>query len=77
MEMPTSAASAQNPLQGNSVVQVQQFFTVDKVAELLSVDTAFVIGLIRDGNLKTVKMNPEKVRIPADSLSRYLSTLSE
>jgi excisionase family DNA binding protein len=77
MDVPVTTQNANNLGQGNLVAQVQQFFTVEKVAELLSVDIAFVMALIRDKKLKTVKMNPETVRIPAESLSQYLSTLSE
>lgn len=77
MEVPVTAGNANNLERASSAAQIQQFFTVEKAAELMSVDTAFVMALIRDGKLKTVKMNPETVRIPADSLSQYLSSLSE
>jgi excisionase family DNA binding protein len=54
---------------------VDQLYTVHKVAELLSVDEAFVQNLIRSGKLRQLKLDLETVRVPESSLSRYLSWL--
>lgn len=52
-----------------------QINTVNKVAELLSVEEAFVIKLLAQGNLRQVKLDATMTRIPASSLTKYISKL--
>jgi excisionase family DNA binding protein len=54
---------------------VDQLYTVNKVAELLSVEEAFVTKLLREGKLRQVKLDENLTRIPASSLKKYLAQL--
>ncbi len=54
---------------------LEQLYTAHKVAELLSVEEAFVLNLVRTGKLRLVKLDAETVRIPASSVARFLSSL--
>jgi excisionase family DNA binding protein len=54
---------------------VEQMYTVGKVAELLSVDESFVMNLLKNGKLRQVNLDAEKIRIPESSLAHYLSAL--
>ena len=56
---------------------VEQLYTIHRVAELLSVDTPFVLQLIKTGKLLELKLNPETSRIPESSVGRYLSGLEQ
>jgi cytohesin len=54
---------------------VEQLYTPRKVAELLSVDEAFVSKLIVQKTLRHVKLDENTVRIPVGSVQRYLAKL--
>jgi excisionase family DNA binding protein len=54
---------------------IDQLYTVNKVAELLSVEEAFVTKLLREGKLRQVKLDEMLTRIPASSLKKYLAKL--
>ena len=54
---------------------LQQLYTVHKVAELLSVEEAFVLNLIAKGKLRKVKLDADTVRIPASSVAQFLASL--
>jgi excisionase family DNA binding protein len=56
---------------------VEQLYTIHRVAELLSVDTPFVLQLIKTGKLRELKLDPETSRIPESSVGRYLSGLEQ
>lgn len=51
---------------------VEQLYTVQKVAELLSVDDTFVSNLITTRQITSIKLNADTLRIPAGSVQRYL-----
>lgn len=55
---------------------VEQLYTVHKVTELLSVDEAFVAGLVKSGKLRQVYLDRQTPRIPESSLGRYISSLN-
>lgn len=54
---------------------VDQLYTVGKVAELLSVEEAFVTKLLNEGKLRQVKLDANMTRIPASSLRKYIAKL--
>jgi excisionase family DNA binding protein len=54
---------------------VEQLLTIGKVAELLSVEEAFVTKLLADGKLRHVKLDTNITRIPASSLRKYITKL--
>jgi excisionase family DNA binding protein len=54
---------------------VDQLYTISKVAELLSVEEAFVTKLLAEGKLRQVKLDATKTRIPASSLKKYIAKL--
>jgi cytohesin len=54
---------------------VEQLLTIGKVAELLSVEEAFVTKLLADGKLRHVKLDANMMRIPASSLRKYIAKL--
>jgi excisionase family DNA binding protein len=54
---------------------IDQLYTVNKVAELLSVEEAFVTKLLAEGKLRQVKLDATMTRIPASSLRKYISKL--
>ena len=56
---------------------IDQLYTVQKVAELLSVDDAFVVELINSKKLTGIKLNDQMTRIPAGSIQCYLSKLTK
>lgn len=56
---------------------VEQHFTIHKVAELLSVEEAFVHQLIKTRKLRQLKLDAETTRIPESSLGRYLAGLKD
>jgi len=49
-----------------------QLYTIGKVAELLSVEEAFVSDLLKGGKLRKVRLTADSVRIPASSLRNYI-----
>lgn len=59
-----------------SEVGVEQLLTVNKVAELLSVDDAFVLDLIKARKITCLKLDEKTTRIPTGSVQRYLSKLA-
>jgi cytohesin len=54
---------------------LEQLYTVHKLAELLSVEEAFVLNLVKTGKLRQIKLDAETVRIPASSVARFLASL--
>jgi excisionase family DNA binding protein len=54
---------------------IDQLYTVNKVAELLSVEEAFVTKLLAEGKLRQVKLDATMTRISASSLRKYISKL--
>jgi excisionase family DNA binding protein len=54
---------------------VDQLYTVGKVAELLSVEEAFVTKLLSEGKLRQVRLDAKVIRIPASSLKKYIAKL--
>jgi excisionase family DNA binding protein len=54
---------------------VEQLLTIGKVAELLSIEEAFVTKLLADGKLRHVKLDTNITRIPASSLRKYITKL--
>ena len=56
---------------------IPQLYTIEAAAKLLSVEADFVLNLIKQKHLKTLKLDGRVVRIPATSLAEYLSTLTE
>ncbi len=54
---------------------VDQLYTIGKVAELLSVEEAFVTKLLNEGKLRQVKLDANMTRIPASSLRKYIAKL--
>lgn len=55
---------------------VEQLYPVRKVAELLSVDDAFVLELIKTRKITCLKLDDKTHRIPAGSVQRYLAKLA-
>jgi excisionase family DNA binding protein len=54
---------------------VDQLYTISKVAELLSIEEAFVTKLLAEGKLRQVKLDATLTRIPASSLKKYIAKL--
>jgi hypothetical protein len=54
---------------------IDQLYTVGKVAELLSVEEAFVTKLLAEGKLRQVKLDATMTRIPASSPRKHVSKL--
>ncbi len=54
---------------------VDQLYTIGKVAELLSVEEAFVTKLLNEGKVRQVKLDANMTRIPASSLRKYIAKL--
>jgi ankyrin repeat protein len=65
-------AQIDRTLMGESV---DQLYTIGKVAELLSVEEAFVTKLLNEGKLRQVKLDANMTRIPASSLRKYIAKL--
>ncbi len=55
---------------------IEPLYTVPKVAELLSVDDAFILDLIKRKRITCLKLDENTLRIPAGSIQRYLAKLS-
>ena len=55
---------------------IEQLYPVQKVAELLSVDDAFVLELIKTRKITCLKLDDKTLRIPAGSVQRYLAKLA-
>lgn len=56
---------------------VEPLYTVQKVADILSVDDPFVLGLIKTRKLTAVHLEEKTLRIPAGTLQRYLAKLTQ
>ena len=56
-------------------LDMEDLYTVHKVAELLSVEEAFVLNLVKTGKLRQVNLDAETVRIPPGSVARLLASL--
>jgi len=54
---------------------VDQLYTISKVAEMLSVEEAFVVKLISAGKLRQLKLDAQTVRVTASSLGGYFASL--
>lgn len=54
---------------------IEQLYPVQKVAELLSVDDAFILDLIKTRKITSLKLDEKTIRIPAGSIQRYLAKL--
>jgi len=52
---------------------IDQLYTVQKVADLLSVEVSFVLDLIKARKITSLKLDEETVRIPGGSVQRYLA----
>lgn len=65
-------AQIDRTLMGESV---DQLYTIGKVAELLSVEEAFVTKLLNEGKLRQVQLDANMTRIPASSLRKYIAKL--
>lgn len=51
-----------------------ELMTLDKVAEILQVSKQKVAALIKEGQLKVVKIGPRSRRITRDDLNDYINT---
>lgn len=49
-----------------------QIFTVNEVAEMLKVRKGFVYELIKQKQLKVIKMSERRLRISAEALMEYI-----
>jgi ankyrin repeat protein len=56
--------------------EIDPLYTVSKVAELLSVDDAFVLDLIKTRKVTGLHLDDKTVRITAGSIQRYIAKLS-
>ena len=56
---------------------IEQLYTVQKVAGLLSVDDTFVLELIKTHKITGLKLDEKTLRISAGSIQRYLSLLAK
>jgi len=56
---------------------IDQLYTVQKVAELLSVDDAFVVDLIKTRKITGLHLDQKTLRITAGSVQRYLAKLAK
>jgi excisionase family DNA binding protein len=59
-----------------AAVQHRLLYTVPQAAELLSVSSNFVWGLLQRGELRGVKLGRSR-KITADELRRYIASLPE
>jgi excisionase family DNA binding protein len=55
---------------------VEPLYTVQKVADILSVDDPFVLELIKTRKITAVHLDEKTLRIPAGTLQRYLAKLA-
>ena len=57
--------------------EIEPLYTVQKVAELLSVDDAFILELIKTRKITALKLDEKTLRITAGSIHRYLAKLAK
>lgn len=57
--------------------EIEPLYTVPKVAELLSVDDTFVLGLIKTRKITGLQLDDKTLRITAGSVQRYLAKLAK
>jgi excisionase family DNA binding protein len=57
--------------------EIEQLYTVQKVAELLSVDDSFVLDLIKNRKIIGLQLDEKTLRIAAGSVQRYLAKLAK
>lgn len=57
--------------------EIEPLYTVQKVAELLSVDDNFVLDLIKTRKITGLHLDEKTVRITAGSIQRYLTKLAK
>lgn len=55
---------------------IETLYTVQKVAELLSVDDTFILELIKARKITGLNLDEKTLRIPAGSVQRYIAKLS-
>ena len=56
---------------------VEPLYTVQKVADILSVDDTFVLELIKTRKITGLHLDEKTLRIPAGTLQRYLAKLAK
>jgi excisionase family DNA binding protein len=56
---------------------IEPLYTVQKVAELLSVDDSFILELIKTRKITGLKLNEQTLRVPAGSVQRYIAKLAK
>ena len=56
---------------------IEPLYTVQKVAELLSVEDTFVLGLIKTRKITGLQLDEKTLRITAGSVQRYLAKLAK
>jgi len=56
---------------------IEPLYTVQKVAELLSVEDAFVLDLIKNRKITGLHLDEKTLRITAGSIQRYLAKLAK
>jgi ankyrin repeat protein len=59
-----------------SQTAIEPLYTVQKVAELLSVDDAFILELIKTRKITGLHLDEKTLRITAGSVQRYLAKLA-
>jgi excisionase family DNA binding protein len=57
--------------------EIEPLYTVQKVAELLSVDDPFVLDLIKTRKITGLQLDEKTLRITAGSVQRYLAKLAK
>jgi hypothetical protein len=57
--------------------EVEPLYTVQKVADLLSVDDTFVLNLIKTRKITGLQLDEKTLRITAGSVQRYLAKLAK
>ena len=53
----------------------QLLYRVNEVADILGLGMSKVYNLIREGQLRAVRVGGHRIRIPRDSLERYIASL--
>ncbi len=53
----------------------KEYLRVSRVAKRLDVSPKYIYQLLSEGRLECVRLGPRQVRIPTDSLERFLKSL--
>jgi excisionase family DNA binding protein len=56
-----------------ATAEASPFKTIDEVASFLRISRNSVGRLIASGQLRAVRVSPERIRIPVEELNRYLA----